>query len=457
MSIYKFLQSHNSAFLNIFFEICDFFTKPMFFLLFFALFFLFISKKYSFRLLISYMLSFFIGDIALKNLFYTPRPYDVDSSLFAIRGLLPPSSFPSTSMMLSSTSRTFLFLANHKRQSVNNLSNFSSKKNKSKIILNSILVAFLMLLFLLSVSCSKIYHAQNSVIDIICGVTLGIIIGVICFRFIRLDSGALSLLLLIFPIIVLLLNINEWLIVSYNIRAFEYSGIFASLILGMYLEKKFIGYKLSDNLLTRLLKILAFIIFFMAFYFISTLLPALSIVHFALFFVYGLVVTLLLPLLFMIISRYALVFSAGVDRNKVIFSAISLSPMHTARISKKLTRYIKMGDIVILSGDLGAGKSEIVRDFLKYCDVKDKITSPTFTLVNVYDNKQCHFYHFDMYRLEDEEEARNIGIEEMLGDERGVKFIEWAERVPHFIPSHYKKITIVKLSNKTRNIVLEDY
>lgn len=457
MSIYKLLQSQSSALLDIFFEICDFFTKPMFFLLFFAFFFLFLSKKHSFRLLISFIFSFFLGDVLLKNIFYTPRPYDVDSSLFAIRGLLPSSSFPSTSMMLSSSLCTFVFLTNYKRQVFNNSNNFALKKDKSKSILNSILVAFLMILFLLSISISKIYHAQSSIFDIICGVTFGIIIGVICFRFIRTCGGVLSLIFLVFPIIILFVNISECFVVSFNLRSFEFSGLFASAILGMYLEKKFIGYKIGDNLLTRLLKVLVIFISFTAFHFISTILPAISLVHFAVFFVYGLVVTLLLPLLFKIISRYALTFSARIDRDKMIFSAISLSPKHTARISKKLTRYIKTGDVVILSGDLGAGKSEIVRDFLKSCGVKDKITSPTFTLVNIYDNGKTHFYHFDMYRLEDEEEARNIGIEEMLGDERGVKFIEWAERVPHFIPSHYKKISIVKLGNKTRNIILEEY
>ena len=67
-----------------------------------------------------------------------------------------------------------------------------------------------------------------------------------------------------------------------------------------------------------------------------------------------------------------------------------------------------------------------------------------------------HFYHFDMYRVENEFEAENIGLSEIIDDKNSIKFIEWAENVPRYLPPHYKKITIAKLGKKSRNIILEE-
>ena len=89
-------------------------------------------------------------------------------------------------------------------------------------------------------------------------------------------------------------------------------------------------------------------------------------------------------------------------------------------------------------------------------NVKDKITSPTFTILNEYKSNLGHFYHFDMYRVENEFEAENIGLSEIIDDKNSIKFIEWAENVPRYLPPHYKKITITKLGRKSRNIILEE-
>jgi len=94
---------------------------------------------------------------------------------------------------------------------------------------------------------------------------------------------------------------------------------------------------------------------------------------------------------------------------------------------------------------------------LKNYGVKNKITSPTFTLVNEYFADKKHFYHFDMYRMEDEEEAENIGFDEIIAQKDAIKFIEWADKVEKRLPEHYKKITIAKLGKNSRNIILEAY
>ena len=116
-----------------------------------------------------------------------------------------------------------------------------------------------------------------------------------------------------------------------------------------------------------------------------------------------------------------------------------------------------MGDTVLLSGDLGAGKSFIVRAMLEYVGIRKAITSPTFTLLNEYTAGNRKFYHFDMYRIEDEQEIVNIGYEEIVENKSAIKFIEWPEQIQNFLPKNYKKITIVKLGKRARNIIFEDY
>ena len=157
------------------------------------------------------------------------------------------------------------------------------------------------------------------------------------------------------------------------------------------------------------------------------------------------------------LEKYFYVFSNDVKSENIILSAISTSVKGTKRIAKKIYSKFETGDVVLLSGDLGAGKSELVRGILTYAGVNKEITSPTFTLVNEYTTSKNHFYHFDMYRIDDDEEVINIDFSELIDTPDAIKFIEWPTKVERFLPSSYKKITIVKLGKKTRNIILEDY
>ena len=169
------------------------------------------------------------------------------------------------------------------------------------------------------------------------------------------------------------------------------------------------------------------------------------------------IITLLLPLLFKKIEKYFYVFSSKVDKDKVVLSSITLSEKSTAKVSKKLLSTLQNGDVILLSGDLGAGKSVLVRNILKHAGVSKSITSPTFTLINEYNLPNYHFYHFDMYRIEDDEEVVNLGFDEILDDKNSIKFIEWPEKVESHLPKKYKKITIIKLGKNSRNIIVEDY
>lgn len=99
-------------------------------------------------------------------------------------------------------------------------------------------------------------------------------------------------------------------------------------------------------------------------------------------------------------------------------------------------------------GDLGSGKTKFAEGILKYFGKEDEISSPTFTIVNEYHTDNFNIYHFDVYRLEDEDEFYAIGGEEYF--EKGVCLIEWGERILSTLPSHYKRISF------SRNLTEED-
>ena len=106
--------------------------------------------------------------------------------------------------------------------------------------------------------------------------------------------------------------------------------------------------------------------------------------------------------------------------------------------------------VILFNGEMGVGKTTLIKSIAKYLGVKDATSSPTFSLVNEYQipNNQ-YIYHFDVYRLKDETEALDFGIDEYLysGD---WCFIEWAEKIPNLIPQEYSVIEIKLLPDGKR-------
>jgi tRNA threonylcarbamoyladenosine biosynthesis protein TsaE len=111
------------------------------------------------------------------------------------------------------------------------------------------------------------------------------------------------------------------------------------------------------------------------------------------------------------------------------------------------------GDIVALAGELGTGKTTLVRGIAAGMGLEDgEVTSPSFTLINEYEGP-LPLFHIDLYRLEDEKELLNIDLEEyMSGD--GVVVIEWADRIPYAVPHESLWITLRYLDLENREIVL---
>lgn len=121
----------------------------------------------------------------------------------------------------------------------------------------------------------------------------------------------------------------------------------------------------------------------------------------------------------------------------------SFSAEDTHALGKKLGENAKPGDVYTLLGDLGVGKTVLTQGIADGLGIKEAICSPTFTIVQVYDEGRMPFYHFDVYRIGDIEEMDEIGYEDYFYG-NGLTMIEWANLIEEILPSKRKEITIEK-------------
>ena len=129
------------------------------------------------------------------------------------------------------------------------------------------------------------------------------------------------------------------------------------------------------------------------------------------------------------------------------------SPAATRAIGEKLASQLRAGDVLLLLGNLGAGKSEMTRGIARGLGVTATVASPSFTILNVYDEGRVPLYHFDWYRLNDVEELYEMGMEEYLGGD-GVAVVEWPSQCPEAVPESYLEVNIVTVGETEREIIL---
>lgn len=116
----------------------------------------------------------------------------------------------------------------------------------------------------------------------------------------------------------------------------------------------------------------------------------------------------------------------------------SKSETDTKKLAIKMASMLKKGDLIVLCGELGSGKTKFTEGFLTYFGLENEISSPTFTIVNEYKKDDINIYHFDVYRLEDSSEFYAIGGDEYF--ENGICLIEWGELIEDALPNEYIKI-----------------
>jgi tRNA threonylcarbamoyladenosine biosynthesis protein TsaE len=110
--------------------------------------------------------------------------------------------------------------------------------------------------------------------------------------------------------------------------------------------------------------------------------------------------------------------------------------------------------IFLFYGDMGAGKTTLIKSLCECLGTTEPVTSPTFSIVNEYIGKKNKIYHFDFYRLKNQTEALDMGYEEYFYSD-AYCFIEWPEKIPDLLPDHYNRVTIKVQADNSRNVIIE--
>ncbi len=130
----------------------------------------------------------------------------------------------------------------------------------------------------------------------------------------------------------------------------------------------------------------------------------------------------------------------------------------TFALGRQIGQQAEAGEIYTLIGDLGVGKTVLTQGVAAGLDIEEPVNSPTFTIVQIYEEGRLPFYHFDVYRIGDVEEMEEIGYEDCFYGE-GVCLIEWADLIEEILPREHRRITIEKDLSKGfdyRRITIED-
>jgi len=130
---------------------------------------------------------------------------------------------------------------------------------------------------------------------------------------------------------------------------------------------------------------------------------------------------------------------------------ISNNPAETEEIGRRFANNVDMGSVLALEGDLGSGKTQFTKGLVAGLGSSIPVTSPTFTIIHEYPGGRLPVYHFDFFRLEDQESVARLGLDDYLfGD--GISVIEWADRFPEFIPEQARWILFEIKSENARTI-----
>jgi tRNA threonylcarbamoyladenosine biosynthesis protein TsaE len=123
-------------------------------------------------------------------------------------------------------------------------------------------------------------------------------------------------------------------------------------------------------------------------------------------------------------------------------------------IAAQIISFAKDFRIFLFYGEMGAGKTTLIKSLCENLGVTEPATSPTFSIVNEYEGRDNKIYHFDFYRLKNETEALDMGYEEYFYS-GAYCFIEWPEKIPNLLPEHYTRVKIEVTSHDSRQIIAE--
>jgi len=134
-------------------------------------------------------------------------------------------------------------------------------------------------------------------------------------------------------------------------------------------------------------------------------------------------------------------------------TVLAVTREDTQALGRSLAKTLRAGDVILLSGRMGAGKSEFARGVARGLGIESAVPSPSFTILNVYDEGTLPLYHFDWYRIGDESELTDMGLEEYIGGD-GVCLIEWHERAEDLLPETALEVLLSPQEDASRLISL---
>lgn len=137
---------------------------------------------------------------------------------------------------------------------------------------------------------------------------------------------------------------------------------------------------------------------------------------------------------------------------------VSKNEKETKKIATDLAKQLKGGEILMLTGDLGAGKTTFLQELAKRIGVQERVNSPTFNIMKLYKPKNKTikvFCHIDAYRLDSGKDLKVLGIDEIWGNDDTVTAVEWAEIIKDIYPNHYIKVDIKHISENERELTID--
>ncbi|URQ73649.1 tRNA (adenosine(37)-N6)-threonylcarbamoyltransferase complex ATPase subunit type 1 TsaE [SAR86 cluster bacterium] len=141
---------------------------------------------------------------------------------------------------------------------------------------------------------------------------------------------------------------------------------------------------------------------------------------------------------------------------KIILNSLDDTADIAKEIASKLEKYPKnKASIIFLEGDLGTGKTTLVKEILKSLGLSEPVTSPTFTIIEPYLIKDKKIYHIDLYRIESRKELEVLGIEEYSAENDCLIFIEWPEKAEGFFSEYDLKIRLSHINEFSRELIIE--
>lgn len=140
------------------------------------------------------------------------------------------------------------------------------------------------------------------------------------------------------------------------------------------------------------------------------------------------------------------------DAQAAVFQVTTESSSETERLGELIGAWLRPGDVVLLHGDLGAGKTTLTKGIARALGVQDTVSSPSFALVNEYALPGFRLFHLDLYRLNDPTDLESIGFAELTSTEDGIAIVEWPERASAMLPDRYLLVEITYAGEGRRNV-----